>query len=111
MNKDLKQLEDEIIDGVRQCCHCKMCTTVCPTYEGWFTQTAMGRLAAIFAHLEYGLGSEEELSDLLFSCTTCRRCQSLCKVMSAGTESADLIVKTRHLLAKRAEARGGGKKS
>jgi len=107
---DLKQLEDEIIDGVRQCSHCKMCVTVCPTYEGWFTQSSMGRLAAIYAHFKYGLGTEEELSNLLFQCTTCHRCQSLCRAMSAGADITDLIVKTRNYLVKRAEA-GEVKKS
>jgi len=103
---NLKWLEDKIIDGIRQCSHCRMCVTACPTYEGWFTQTSMGRLAAIYAYLRYGLGSEEELSNLLFSCSTCRRCQSLCRAMSAGTDTTDLIVETRNYLAKRAEALG-----
>ena len=102
---DLQQLENELIDGVRQCSHCKMCVTVCPTYEGWFTQSPMGRLSAIYAHFKYGLGTEEELSNLLFQCTTCRRCQSICRAMSAGTETTDLLVKARNYLAKRAEAK------
>ena len=104
MKTELQRLEDEIINGVQQCSHCRMCVSVCPTCEGWFTQSSMGRLAAIYAHLKYGLGSEEELSNLLFACSTCRRCQNLCRAMSAGADTTDLIVKTRNFLAKRAEA-------
>jgi Fe-S oxidoreductase len=104
LNIELQKLESEIIDGIRQCSHCRMCVSVCPTYEGWFTQTSMGRLAAIYAHLRYELGSEEELSKLLFSCSTCRRCQNLCRALSAGADTTDLIVKTRNYLAKRAKA-------
>ena len=103
---NLKQMEDELIDSIQQCCHCKMCLSACPTYEGWFTQTSIGRLAAIYAHLRYGLGSAEELSNLRFSCTTCRRCKTLCGVMSAGVDTTDIIVKARNLLSKRAEAGG-----
>ena len=106
MNIDnLQQLKDDIVNGIRQCSHCKMCVSVCPTYEGWFTQSSMGRLAAIYAFLQFGLGSEEELSKLLFSCSTCRRCQSLCRAMSAGADTTDIIVKTRNLLARKAKSK------
>jgi len=106
LEKDIQALKKDVIEGLRQCSHCKMCVGVCPTYEGWYTQSSMGRLAAIYAFLEYGLGSEKELSKLLFSCVACRRCQNICRAMSAGTETTDLIIKARNLLVKRSEAKG-----
>jgi len=103
---ELKKMEEEILDGVRQCNHCKMCATVCPTNEGWFSQSSMGRIAAIYAYFVYGMGTDEELSKLLYQCSTCRRCQNLCKALSAGTENADIIIKMRQYLAKKNEKEG-----
>lgn len=102
---NLKELEKEIIAGTQTCIKCRMCLGMCPTYEGWSTQGAYGRLMAINHHLKYGIGSEEELSDLLFSCATCRRCLERCKMLSSGAGPTDIIIKTRSYLAKRAKAR------
>ena len=101
--ENLKELEDDILDLVSDCSRCKMCVEVCPTYEGWYSQSAVGRLMAIYYHLKYGLGSDKELSDLLFACTVCRRCQARCKRMSAGAKSVDIIIKARNLLVKTSE--------
>jgi Fe-S oxidoreductase len=102
---DHKVLEKEIIDSIQICRRCRMCVFMCPTYEGWLTQSALGRLAAINLHLKYGLGSEEELSNLLFSCTTCQRCQEKCKVVCAGVNPTEIIIKTRQFLVKRCKAK------
>jgi len=110
-NNGLKELEKEITSGIQSCIRCRECLTMCPTYEGWATQGPYGRLMAINLHLKYGLGSEEELSDLLFACSTCRLCMERCKRLSSGTKTTDIIVKARQYLAKRAKARGGTKKS
>ena len=111
-NNDLKELEKEIVSGIQSCINCRMCLAMCPTREGgWATQGSYGRLVAINLHLKFGLGSEEELSNLLFACSTCRRCMERCKMVSSGTQVTDIIVKARQYLAKRAKARGGEKKS
>jgi Fe-S oxidoreductase len=67
----------------------------------------MGRLVAINLHFKYGLGSKEELSDLLYSCTTCRRCEEQCRMISVGVSPADTILKARELLVKRCHAQEG----
>lgn len=105
LQSEIKELEGEILDLLSDCQRCRMCIRVCPTYEGWYTQSPMGRLMAIHYHLKYGLGSEAELSNLLFACTACRKCKLICKVMSGGAESTDIILKARNLLVKRALAR------
>lgn len=103
--RELEGLLGEELDLLSDCQKCKQCLLFCPTYEGWYTQGTVGRLMAIYYHFKYGLGSEEELSDLLFACTTCRRCQTVCKLMATGVKSTDIIVKARNLLIKRAQAR------
>lgn len=101
----LKEMQEEILGFIQTCINCRMCVPMCPTYEGWVTQSAFGRLAAINLHLKYGLGTEEELSRLLFQCATCRRCQERCKMLSTNVTPTDIIIKTRQLLARKALAR------
>jgi Fe-S oxidoreductase len=100
---DLKNLEKEITDNVQRCWKCRMCVAMCPTYEGWLTKSAAGRLMAINLHIKYGLGSEEDLGDLLYSCTTCRRCQVRCRMVSTDCNPADTIIKARQYLVRRAK--------
>jgi heterodisulfide reductase subunit C len=101
----IKQMETEILSAIQTCINCRMCVLMCPTYEGWITQSAFGRLAAINLHLKYGLGSEEELSRLLFNCASCRRCQERCMMLSTNVTPTDVIIKTRQLLARKALSR------
>jgi Fe-S oxidoreductase len=103
----MKALEKEIFEETLRCSKCRMCVNMCPTYEGWFTQGSVGRLMAIHYFFKYGLGSEEELSSLLFRCTTCRRCEERCKMLATGVKPTDTIIKARQLLVKRAQAREG----
>jgi Fe-S oxidoreductase len=100
----LKELEKEVLEAIQICRKCRICIAMCPTFEGWFTQSSMGRLTAINCHFKYGLGNEEELIKLLFACTTCRRCEERCKMVSMGVSPTDIILKTRQLLVKRQKA-------
>lgn len=100
---DTSRLEKEILDQVAICRRCRMCVAMCPTHEGWLTQSAVGRLNAINLHFKYGMGTTEELSRLLYACTTCRRCQYRCKMLSAGVNPTDIIIKARQLLVKKAQ--------
>lgn len=102
-DSDLQQLEKEITDNVQRCWKCRMCVAMCPTYEGWFTQSAAGRLMAINLYIKHGLGDEKKLSDILYSCATCRRCQDRCRELSTDCHPADTILKARQYLVKRAE--------
>lgn len=102
---DMEALEKEILDKIQTCIRCRMCVRMCPTYEGWFTQSSAGRLAAINLRLRYGLGDDEALSRLLYDCATCRRCQERCRMLSTNVTPADIILKTRQWLAKKEEQR------
>ncbi len=101
---ELEALEKEITDSVQRCWKCRMCVDMCPTYEGWFTQGTPGRLMAINLYIKHGLGSLEDLSNILYSCTTCRRCQERCRALSTDCRPADTILKARQYLVKLAEA-------
>lgn len=102
-NPETADLEKEITDSVQRCWKCRMCVAMCPTYEGWFTQSTAGRLMAINLYIKHGLGSLEELSNILYSCTTCRRCQERCRALSTDCRPADTILKARQYLVKKAE--------
>jgi len=103
MNSNTKnhyeKFKDELLESIRVCKRCRMCVVTCPTYEGWLTQTPIGRISAIYYHFLYGIGSQEQLSALLYSCTTCRRCKERCKELMTGVNAAEVIVKARELLA------------
>jgi Fe-S oxidoreductase len=94
----LTKLLSEETDSLKICQKCKMCLSVCPVYEGWYTEGPVGRITAIYYHFNYGVGTKKELADLLYSCATCRKCQTLCKQMAMGVETTDLIVQARHIL-------------
>ena len=96
--EDLTRLLSEEIDLLKVCQKCKMCLSVCPLYKGWYTEGPVGRIMAIYYHFNYGVGTKKELADLLFTCTTCRKCQNLCKKMAMGVKTTDLIVQARRIL-------------
>jgi len=104
-DKEIEKLKKEILDNIQRCWKCRMCVAMCPTHEGWATQSAAGRLLAINAHLKFNLGSEEELGNLLYACATCRRCQERCRALSTDACPADTILKARQLLIKRVQAK------
>ena len=106
-NSDLQRLEKEITDNVQRCWKCRMCVAMCPTYEGWFSQSSAGRLMAINLYIKHGLGDVKALADLLYSCATCRRCQERCRELSTDCHPADTILKARQYLVRMAESEEG----
>lgn len=100
-----EELKKEILKKIQTCIRCRMCIKMCPTYEGWFTQSSAGRLAAINLRLKYDLGEDEELSRLLYDCASCRRCQERCKMFSTDVSPTNIILKTRQWLAMRERER------
>jgi Fe-S oxidoreductase len=109
LSVNLEALRQEILADLQVCRKCRMCVSMCPTFEGWFTQSSMGRLTAINLHLKYGLGDEKQLWDLLYACTSCRRCRQRCRNASMGVSPADIILKTREYLVRRTRAQENDK--
>lgn len=103
---ELSELKKEITGSVQRCWKCRMCVAMCPTYQGWFTQSTPGRLMAVNLYINHGLGSIKDLSDILYSCATCRRCQHRCRALSTDCRPADTILKARRYLVKLAEGEG-----
>jgi heterodisulfide reductase subunit C len=97
---EVEKLGYEVVQAIQLCRRCRMCVGMCPTYEGWLSESSMGRLAAINLYFKYGLGNANELSRLLFQCTTCRRCQERCTHVSVAVKPTDVIVKARQALVK-----------
>lgn len=104
-NDYIKEMKREILDDLQVCIRCRMCVDMCPTYEDWYTQSTVGRLLAINLHFKYGLGSENDLSRMLFECASCRRCQERCRMLSRDARPTEIILKSRQLLVKLAQAR------
>ena len=52
-NPETADLEKEITESVQRCWKCRMCVAMCPTYEGWFTQSTAGRLMAINLYIKH----------------------------------------------------------
>ena len=102
---ELPALKEEITHSVQKCWKCRMCVAMCPTYEGWFTQSTPGRLMAVNLYINHGLGSLQDLSNILYSCTTCRRCQERSGPFSTDRQPADKIIKARQYLVKLAGGR------
>ena len=95
-------LNDQI--GLMQVCQkCRMCLRVCPTYNGWYTEGPFGRIIATYYHYNYGIGTKEELSKILYTCTTCKKCQVMCKKVAMGVQTTDIIIGARRLLVEEIE--------
>jgi Fe-S oxidoreductase len=101
----LEELKKKVVDQIALCRRCRMCVAMCPTYEGWLTQSSIGRLNAINLYFKYGLGSPQELSDLLYACTTCRRCQERCRILAVGANPTDIILLARELLVRKCRSK------
>ena len=94
----LDNIISETLDLLKLCQKCKMCLHACPLYTGWYTEGPVGRILAIYYHFNYGVGTKQELADLLYKCTTCKKCQNMCKQMAMGVKTTDLIVQARRIL-------------
>lgn len=88
-----KQLHEKLIS----CEKCHFCNLVCPIVENRVTQGPFGINRAIY----YGLKRNqfnETLRDLVYSCTTCKKCVAMCKKVSRGLPLVEIFEKTRGLL-------------
>lgn len=97
-----EELRKYILDAVTNCVNCRFCLPTCPLLditEGWQSQGAAGITLALYTAVKWGVEREykEALRNLLFSCTTCRKCVLACKETCVGVDLLDAIDKGRQL--------------
>jgi Fe-S oxidoreductase len=90
-------LEKELSQALLSCEKCHFCNTVCPIVDSRVTQGPFGINRAIYYGLKWG-ALNEELRDLVYSCTTCGKCVAMCKKVSRALPLAQIFEKARAYL-------------
>ena len=96
------ELKRSILDTVSVCINCRFCLPSCPLFditEGWERQGASGIIRALYTAIKWGIEQEykDALTNILFSCTTCKNCVLTCEQTSVGVDLLDAIDKGRRL--------------
>lgn len=94
----LEELGKEILQALQTCTNCKFCISVCPVYEGWIREAAVGKIFTAYYIVKYSIPVSDELKDILWYCTTCGRCEYICKKLAGGIEIVNLVENARRLL-------------
>lgn len=105
---------EELTRSVFGCLHCNGChygdwpnlKEICPIYshENTFTHTAGGLMYLAKALIKGQLEYSQHLSDLVYTCTACRACDSQCMVMRAANPDmalSDIIRLMKYEMVKR----------
>ncbi|WP_347490108.1 (Fe-S)-binding protein [Desulfoscipio sp. XC116] len=99
-----KKLEEAISKSTFRCRNCNYCYSVCPLYksmEGFMVNGPSGIIQSIYYYLKWNLNDAEQkknLTEILFSCTTCNACVIACEELSAGIPLLEIIENGRKLL-------------
>ena len=99
MNQEQREenIERDLNEALISCEKCHFCNTVCPVVDTRVTQGPFGINRAIY----YGLQWNEftpSLRDLVYSCTTCGKCDLMCKKVSRALPLTEIIEKAREFL-------------
>lgn len=102
----IEGLKKEILDNIKKCRTCNFCYTVCPIYEssrGFLTRGPSGMMASIYYALAWDMLNKKSkdataLRDILYACTTCGSCNTICKSSGPGTPVVEVIEAGRSLL-------------
>ena len=73
-----ENMEKYLDEALISCEKCHFCNTVCPIVDTRVTQGPFGINRAIYYGLKWKK-LNEELRDLVYSCTTCGKCVDMCK--------------------------------
>jgi len=92
-----EDIEKSLIKALTSCEKCHFCNTVCPVVDTRVTQGPFGINRAIYYGLQWNEFSDD-LRDLVYSCTTCGKCDLMCKKVSRALPLTELIEKTREFL-------------
>ncbi|MBW2309869.1 MAG: (Fe-S)-binding protein [Deltaproteobacteria bacterium] len=86
-----------ITDALNPCVKCHMCNVVCPICENRITQGPFGISRSIYYGLKWG-EYNEEFRNLVYSCTTCGKCDIFCKSASKAVPLVEVIETAREYL-------------
>jgi Fe-S oxidoreductase len=104
----IETLEKEIKEWGIKCINCNFCYSACPlfkTMRGFLINGPSGLLQSIYYALHWDLlGKEyqEDIINILYSCTTCNSCVLRCRDVSAGIPIVDLVESGRKILLEKA---------
>jgi len=84
-------------EALISCEKCHLCNTVCPVCDPRVTQGPYGINRSIYYGLKWNQFTEK-LRDLIYSCTTCGKCEIKCKGVSRALPLVEIIEKARELL-------------
>jgi len=99
MNEEQREenIERDLNEALISCEKCHFCNTVCPVVDTRVTQGPFGINRAIYYGLQWN-EFNEELRDLVYSCTTCNKCVEMCKKVSRALPLVEIIEKAREFL-------------
>jgi Fe-S oxidoreductase len=89
-----EDFEKYLNEGLISCEKCHFCHTVCPIVDTRITQGPFGINRAIYYGLKWNQ-LNEELRDLVYSCTTCGKCVAMCKKVSRALPLVEIFEKAR----------------
>ena len=95
--KTMEDLQKNLIDSLKECEKCTICSSECPIYKERLTQGPFGINRAIYYGIKWD-HLDDNLRDLVYSCTTCGACELICKKISRGVNLVECFEKTRELL-------------
>ena len=92
-----ENMEEYLNEALISCEKCHFCNTVCPIVDSRVTQGPFGINRAIYYGLKWN-EPNEELRDLVYSCTTCGKCVAMCKKVSRALPLIEIFEKAREYL-------------
>jgi Fe-S oxidoreductase len=92
-----ENIERDLNEALISCEKCHFCNTVCPVVDTRVTQGPFGINRTIYYGLKWN-EFNEELRDLVYSCSTCGKCDLMCKKVSRALPLTELIEKARELI-------------
>ena len=92
-----ENMEEYLNEALISCEKCHFCNTVCPIVDSRVTQGPFGINRAIYYGLKWN-ELNEELRDLVYSCTTCGKCVAMCKNVSRALPLIEIFEKAREYL-------------
>lgn len=101
----IAELQNELLSNIRRCRICNFCLPSCPlllSSQGPGLQGPAGIMQSIYYSIVWGLTSSdrdiEDLKKIVYSCTTCHQCATLCRALSTGVPTTEVIETGRKLL-------------